>query len=645
VLPAMQAMNGPPLVPVLALVAALTALWSARRQALKAATRVAAATVALVLGVFVLHAEFDVLHVTHSHGQEEHDIEFERWDPLARLTVQAFTPLTKWLNIDSQVVTPILRYGGAPGDVEYLKHNVLQLAYHLKPYPKVLIIGPGGGSDVLSALTFGNHDITGVEVNRSTLRLMRTELREYSGGLYAKPGVQLHVADGRAFVAATRKKYDLIQATFVDTFTSSAAGAHTLSENYLYTTDGFDDFLDHLTPDGLLSMSRWGGAAFGFAETHRAFAIALAALEARGVKDPASHIVVAQGAPPELLVEGGGYQQKGNLAESMSTLLVKLAPFTDAELTRLDGVIQSSKFRALWLGSRGGAEPALRGLVSAEGRPAYLQRYREASGLDITPVSDDRPFFFDMLDPLRSLFVEQKPEWAHQIYYWARLLDVRMLHELLLATTLAVLVLLALPLLLRFRQVRGLAEPVSMLGYFVCLGVGYIGIELTLMQRFSLFLEHPVYSLVVFLSAMLFFSGLGSASVEGKGPKDGVPRSLALVGILLVYGVAIPPITRLLIGLPLLAKVVIAVAFAFPPAYLMGTLFPLGVAAVRQRAEGIVPWVWGLNSAFSVLGALASLLLSMSLGFTATWFVFTFAYALAALALFRLARRAHAPSA
>jgi hypothetical protein len=633
VLPATQALNGPLLVPMLALGATLAALRVATVRSAKIAAALASVA---VFAVAVLHVKHGILKVTHSHGRAEQNIEHERWDPLARLTVESFTPQTKWLNIDSQVVTPILHYTGESEDVGYLRHNVLQLAYHLQRYPKVLIIGPGGGSDVLSALTFGNGDITGVEVNRSTIRLMRTVLREFTGGLYLRPEINLQIADGRAYVAATSAKFDLIQATFVDTFAASAAGAHTLSENYLYTVDGYGDFLAHLNDNGVLSMSRWGGTAFGFAEIHRTVAIALVALENLGVKEPGAHIVVAQGAPPEDLVQGGGYQQPGNLAESMSTILVKKWPFTSVELDRIDRTLKESKFRSLWLGSRGGADPAVRELVTAKDRPAFFARYRETSGLDITPVTDDRPFFFDMIDPISSLFGGEKPEWARQIYYWVRLLDIRMLHQLLVSTALVAGLLIALPLALRYREIKALPRPASTLGYFVCLGIGYIGIELTLMQRFSLFLEHPVYSLVVFLASMLLFSGMGSANSERVGAEARWKRAAALVAVLAVYGVAIPFVTRGLIGLPLLLKMLVAVALAFPPAYLMGMMFPFGVATVRQKSESIVPWVWGLNSAFSVLGAISSLFLAMSVGFTATWFVFAGAYGLAAVALYRL---------
>ncbi len=367
-LPALRAFNGPLLVPFLALLAVAAGAWFARQGRVRGGVIAGGIFAVCLAALLFTGTGRGLLAVTHSHGQKETSIELERWDPIARLTVQSFTPDTKWLNIDSQVVTPILRYAGRRSDVEYLKHNVLQLAYRLRTYPKVLIIGPGGGSDVLSAVTSGNPSIEAVEVNRSTIRLMQNELLSFTGALYKLPTVDIQIADGRAYVAAMDHKVDLIQATFVDTFTASASGSHTLSENYLYTTDGFRDFLNHLNEGCVLSMSRWGGPDFSFAEVHRAVVIAIQALAESGAAHPEEDVVVVQGAPPESLTVGAGYQNPGNQAESMSTLLVKRTPFTDEELDRVEANVQDSSFRPLWLGKRGGPDPMVRELFQTKDR-------------------------------------------------------------------------------------------------------------------------------------------------------------------------------------------------------------------------------------------------------------------------------------
>ena len=199
------------------------------------------------------------------------------------------------------------------------------------------------------------------------------------------------------------------------------------------------------------------------------------------------------------------------------------------------------------------------------------------------------------------------------------------LSQLLASTSVLVLLLILIPLGTRFRDLRGVKRPVSTLGFFVCLGLGYIGIEIAMMQRFALLLEHPLYALVVVLGSMLLFSGLGSLAtgrVSERHAAAGARRAALLVGILVAYGLLLPLVTKPLIGWPFALKAVVASLLSFPPSFLMGMMFPLGVAVVRSSAPRLVPWVWGLNSSFSVLGAILSLYIAMSFGHTVTWYAF-----------------------
>jgi len=237
------------------------------------------------------------------------------------------------------------------------------------------------------------------------------------------------------------------------------------------------------------------------------------------------------------------------------------------------------------------------------------------------------------------LFREEKPEWGQNPSYFAAIVGVSVLAQLLASTSILALLLIVLPLATRLSDLRGVQRPISTLGFFVCLGLGYIGIEICMMQRFALFLEHPVYALVVVLGSLLLFSGLGSLStrrIVKAHAAAAVRRAAALVGILAVYGVLLPLVTRPLIGWPLFVKACIAVALALPPAFMMGMMFPLGVGNVNERAPRLVAWVWGLNSSFSVLGAILSLYVAMSFGHMVTWYAFTLIYAAALLALVRM---------
>jgi predicted membrane-bound spermidine synthase len=632
VVPALYFFNGPALVPALGLSLAAAGAWFAHRRGHPAAAVASVASCALLASFLVLPAARDALAVRYAKGVETTGIELERWDPLARLTVTpGYDARSRVLTMDGGATTAILQFDGDLDRVSFLKGSILQLAYHLRRYDSSLIIGPGGGSDVLSSLVFGNRNITAVEVNRSTLGLVRNDLRAYSGGLYDMPGVSVQVGEGRAFVAGMKRKLDLIQATFIDTWAAAATGSHTLSEDYLYTVEGIRTFLDHLEDDGIFSASRWGGPRFGYLETYRIVGIANEALAQLGAADPSRHILVVQGPPIERLVQGAGYQISAGMMESMTTILVKRSPFRDDEIAKIAQVGRDLSFRPLWLAGPPTDDAVLPALFAARGAPSFFSAYYERTGFDISPVTDDRPFFFDMIRPQDYMRMKDRlpGRWEYGRTYTA----IQILYQLLVALLAVVVALLGLPLLLRAGALK-MSWPVARaLGYFTCLGLGFIGIELGLIQKFSLFLGHPVYSLVVSLASILFFSGVGSFSASKVAPERGAARAVALVAVLVLYSTCVRPLTAAFIDSAFAFKCALVIAMTAVPAFFMGMLFPLGIASIRERFAELIPWAWAVNCGFSVLGGVASLFASMGWGYARSWYGFIFFYLLAAVLL------------
>jgi hypothetical protein len=638
VVPALYLCNGPALIPAIALVlAACGAVLGFRRH--RAAAR-ASLVSCLAFGVFLAVPEArDALAVRHAKGSATPDVLLERWDPLARITVSPGPDeRTRFLTMDGGAVSAVLRFAGNLEDVSFLKGNVLQLAYHLRNYDTSLIIGPGGGSDVLASLVFGNRNITAVEVNRSILTIVRDDLRDYSGGVYELPGVDTHLGEGRAFVTGLGRKLDLIQATFIDTWVAASTGSHTLSEDYLYTVEGIRVFLDHLKEDGVFSVSRWGGPLYGYLETYRVIGIANQVLRDLAAAEPSRHIVAVQGPPPERVTQGGGYQTSQGSMESMTTVLVKRSPFTPDEIRKIEQVSQTFTFRPLWLAGYG-EDQRIAELFASRGADSFYAEYYEMTGLDFSPITDDRPFFFDMIRP--PDYLRLKDKFPGTTEYGRMYTAIQVLYQLMVAMLIVVIALLAVPVLVRSRRVALSAATAEALGYFVCLGLGFIGIELGLIQKFTLFLGHPVYSLIVLLASILLFSGIGSFSAARLSPKAGVGRALALVVVLLLYSVVVRPLTQALITSPFAVKCAIAVTLSALPAFLMGTFFPLGIAIVRERFSEIIPWGWALSSGFSVLGGTVSLFASMSWGYQMTWYAFTLPYLIAAILLWRMAQWSH----
>ncbi len=374
-------------------------------------------------------------------------------------------------------------------------------------------------------------------------------------------------------------------------------------------------------------------------ETYRVVGIANEALRRLGAVDPSRHIVVVQGPPVDKIVPGRGYQTQFGMMDSMSTILIKRSPFSPDELAKLTEVSRRFSFRPLWLPGEA-QDPTLTALFAARGSAEFYKGEYERLGLDFSPVTDDRPFFFDMVRPVDFPRMRARFPMVNDLTYGRLYVGINVLYQILIAMVIVVLLLLGGPLLLKKGSLRWSASTANALAYFVCLGLGFMGVELGLIQKFTLFLGHPVYSLVVLLGSILLFSGIGSLSARNTTPDRGPARIRALVLILVVYAVAVTPLTNAMMASPFAIKCLVAMLLSAIPSFFMGMLFPLGIAAVRERRGEIIPWAWGVNSGFSVLGATLSLFVSMSWGYTVAWSGFAIVYLLSSLCLQRMAAEA-----
>jgi Spermine/spermidine synthase domain len=580
------------------------------------------------------------LHITFAKSHPEPDSSLEVWAPEARVKVmtQLHTPC---FQLDSFVITYIIPFDGNPEEAAYLKNNVLQLAYRLGPYDKTVIIGPGGGSDVLCALTSGNKDITAVEINSGIVHLMKNQLAKASGNLYLRPEVNVIIGDGRSFLARSQVKVSLIQATFIDTYAAAASGAHTLNENYVYTTDAIHDYLNRLSDDGIISISRWGGPDVGYEETYRVIAIAERALRESGVDHPQDHIVAVQG-PEKQHGRSKGYQADEKANANMATVLISKSPFSEERLRTLNDVIAENAFLPLWVPGGLIQDRFIQVLFEAKGSDQFYHDYYRSKGLDLSPPTDDKPFFFCFLRPVDFLSLamqshrEAKDISPNYAFFWHPL---KAIHQVFLTLGLLVAALIALPLLVHRRDVSPVKQTRFYLLYFACLGLGFMGIELGLMQQFSLFLGHPNYALVVVVAALLFFGSLGSLAtnrIKNKFPSWAAKIAFVLTLLLAVCAFSVPPLLKYCIALPFLVKTIMAIVIILPQGWLMGMLYPLGIKALGDAKASLIPWMWGLNTGFSVLASVLSLYLAMSFGFTVTWGVFALVYLVSALCMTRI---------
>jgi hypothetical protein len=585
-------------------------------------------------------AGFDVVDTKGHLGDK---VLFSKWNSFSRIGVyerrhgdwslshayKGPLPETRFMDIDSAASTPILKIAPDLSNAQYLRYELTGLPYHVKEgsleSPEgdaagergqdftALVIGPGGGRDLATALVFGARQVDGVEINPIIADdVMRDRFKEFSGGIYDHPRVRVFVDDGRSFVRRSHEQYDVIQASLVDTWAATAAGAYTLTENTLYTVEAFDDYLQHLTDDGVLSITRW-------------------------VFDGLRLVSLAQE-----VCEQRGWDCQSRLAivrhNNVMTFLMKRSPFTPKEIGRIQKVSSDLGFTILYAPTLVlDGEDWVDGVSTRDyGRlvvtPDRWQFY-DAHHQDIRPTTDDRPFFFHTT----------KLENQFDVAFGRSMLFGNGLSALL--TLIGISALLVALFVLTPLALSGGSHShgwLAWLVYFGALGAGFMLIEVAVLQQFVLLLGHPVYSLTVTLFSLLLGTGIGAAvSRRLRGP--GLERStlIGLAGIaLLGLGTmaAIAPIIEWAIPFDRPARIAVAAVTLIPMGMVLGIPMPAGIQLLTARAPHMVTWAWGMNGALSVVGATMAIFIAMNWGFQTTLITASATYLIAFAALFAAVR-------
>ena len=513
------------------------------------------------------------------------------WNAYSRIdAVTGFAPPTlARLYIDSDAWTNVNAWDGRLESAAPLREWDRAVAFKVAPpNPKTLVIGPGGGSDVLVALGAGSEKVTAVEMNPLMLSFARS-FGARAGNLYDNPRVEVVLSEGRTFIRRSDRLFDVILMGFVDSWAAVASGGLSLSENHLYTVEAFRAYYDHLTPDGQIVILRWtvdiprlvsnAVAMLGPEEAGKRVAVLLQK------KDPGSED------PPQM------------------TFILKKRPFTEAEKDTLASLAIT---QPVVVPDRHVDEPYA---SVFSGKKTYAQFIEEAT-TRVDPVYDDRPFFF----------ARQKP--------WGLPSNMRRAFLMLLTPVLALCA-----LLLVFGKPRGVpvAPYAGSIVYFAALGTGFIAVELALLQHLTLLLGHPIFTLSILLFTLLASGGLGSA-FGGQHRLWHVCVAVAVLAV--VYALTLPRLVPTLLPLPLAARIAVAVLLIAPLGFLMGIPFPRGLARTGQGPFPAPPFYWGLNGLFSVVGSIATMLVAVIFGFTWALLGGALLYVLAALASPALERQA-----
>ena len=618
VVPLLNWIGGPNTILFSAASAAVAAVIWAPNSAFRRATAAFSAVLALMIA---LNYSGRLIDVVYAKGirRDKSLVEFARWNAISRVEVDRVDD-AKAIVIDADANTFIMNSDLAQWHGSDWEKNLMAappaLANVLRPHGDYAIIGPGGGVDVLRAVANGSPSVTGIEINPIIAdTIMRGRYAGYAYHLYERPNVHMHVTDGRSFIRNSKQQYDVVQMTLVDTWASTAAGAFALSENSLYTVEAFEEYFDHLKPDGMIAITRWEFQQPR--EALRVVSVAMEALHRRGVQDPSRNFIV---------VSDGDLDEDGIPV----VVLAKKTAFTAQEEESVKAHLASnSTLVAQYLPSEPQDNPFTQ-LI--QGNDPY--RFAKQYAYNVAPVDDNAPFFFFTLKLGQVLRPESKG------IDWKVNLGVAVLLAVLVISLIAVLAFLILPLALGDSGQN--REPVVQLLYFVAIGLGFILVEITFIQRFVLFLGHPTYALTVVVFLLLLSSGAGSMASRKllhNTAHVGRPLSAIVLGLLL-YVFILPRALDGLVGLPFAAKLLVSAILLVPLGFIMGMPFPTGLRAVAASSrdtdlfsavDAPVEWAWAMNAGASVLGSVSAILIAIQFGLNITLVCGAAAYCLALL--------------
>lgn len=503
---------------------------------------------------------------------------------------------------DATAATTIINFSDEPSALDILKRSTYSAAYRLKPNPSVLVIGLGGGNDAWAAKANGARSVKAIELNWPIVDIHRRVLKHFSKALVDDPSVKLVVDEGRSALMRDGNKYDVVQMTGIDTWTALASGGYVMAENYLYTREAIVSMYDHLEPGGILQISRFAAVM----EALRLLSNIDAALRSRNVEHVDRSVLVM--ATPDY----------------MMSVQVKKGEFSDAEQESVLAFAQHNGIAIPYLPKRPLPE-LLDHFLRSTDKSAMIDAFPK----NISPTSDDRPYFFNFT------------KWQHPIE------SIREIHDLpavsqgnpffLLAqlgiSVFLSAVLIIWPLSRASLPARG-ATP--LLAFFSALGVGFISIEIAMLQKLTLLLGQPVYSLTVTLFSLLIFTGLGSLVLAPHFYAGGrrywaVP--IGIVSYIAVFNSSSEALTASLISAALPIRIAACVLILAPLGVLLGVPFAYGLAVAQRRDPRLIPWAWAINGCLSVVGSILTVVVSMNFGFAAVLWVAAVVYVLGYAAL------------
>jgi hypothetical protein len=501
----------------------------------------------------------------------------------------------RMISYDGGSFAIMYQWDGKPDSLHMLRHHLMAAPYQIRSQPETLIIGLGGGADALAGIANGVGPITALELNPVTVELGRDKYRDFNGGLFSAPGVEVVNAEARHWIEShPDERFDLVVLNSIDTLSALSSGAYVLAESYLYTTDAFRSYLERLKPGGMFALYSFDN--FGVAgPTYimlRFAATLETVLESLGAKDPASQMVILASPGDVPLV----------------ATMTKLEPYTPGEIAALERFAEAEGF-SFWHKPYSKQSHPVSDFLALDTQAR--EQFIDGHFLRLDPVTDTNPFFFNFYSWSGLLFpraddTRTTPATGQRI--------------LLVMLAQAVLVSIAMILwpLRRLESARHVKKPFGLVLYFSALGLGFIFLEIVLLQRFVLFLGFPTYSLSVVMFSLLVSAGLGStlSARWTSSPRTTLVGAVALLVVLVaVFHAVAPAIFDTYLSAGLAARVAISIALLAPLGVVLGTFFPTGIRLIESIDPHLVPWAWAINGCTTVIGTILSVVLGMTFGF------------------------------
>jgi hypothetical protein len=532
-----------------------------------------------------------VLQEKYLRGRAVPAPEYTAWSSVSRVDIVP-TPPNRLILLDGgSNVSGMIRIPSNTKTFEP-RWNWRAVPYAIAHRNSACIIGPGGGEDILIALSHGVRSTVAVELDPLIVDLVQNRYRNFIGGIYNHPGVLTLNDEGRSFLRRSRQKYDLIQQVHNISPMAIATGALNLSESYLLTVEAFQEYWNHLNADGMLAINRWG--------ILRAGSIASLVLQQNGISDPENYVLVTS-------------RQKSGADTSF---YLKKGKFSPGDLQQLQDSLDRLKVQIDYapLPQFQKKENVYYRLLS----PSLRNEFIETADILLDAPTDDKPFF-DHFQPLLSFQTTSAvlPQQLNRVLQYTNMGDLT-LFALLAEAALLSFVFILFPVM-RLRKNKTF-PPWSVLVYFASLGLGFILIEISLIQKLILFLGKPSYSISAVLFSLLLSAGAGSFFFH-KRFRDGDEKrwllflSIAFTILLLLQITLVPLVLDFFLGAMPNVRFLLATLFIAPLGFVLGIPFPLGIHLLGRRAPEAIAWGWGLNAYMTVVGSILCVILAITVGF------------------------------